>query len=110
MGLPKGKTNNPAGKPPGAINKLSRNVKMNIAEFLETRWPDIEKEFDNLKGWNKVKLYLELLPYNQPKMQSIEMVDEIDRLNEDEVDRLYNKIIQLYNENKKTSDQGSASR
>jgi len=34
MGLKKGMTNNPKGKPPGTLNKLSRDMKQTIHEFL----------------------------------------------------------------------------
>ena len=78
MGLPKGKTNNPKGKPPGALNKISRGMKITITEFLQERWPDVISEFDKLKGQDKVKFYLELLPYAVPKMQAVQVDMELE--------------------------------
>ena len=93
MGLPKGKTNNPKGKPPGALNKISRGMKITITEFLQERWPDVISEFDKLKGQDKVKFYLELLPYAVPKMQAVQVDMELDALTNEQLEFIINALL-----------------
>lgn len=95
MGLPKGRTNNKAGKPRGAVNRLTRDTRQTITDFLERSWPEVEREFHKLKGRDKLNFYRDLLQYSIPKMQAVSMDIEFDNLSEEALDgiafRLYNK-------------------
>ena len=93
MGLRKGMTNNPAGKPPGAVNKLSRDTRQTITEFLQTSWPEVEKEFYKLSGRDKVNFYKDLLPFVLPRMQAVTMDLELDALSEKELDYIIEKLM-----------------
>jgi hypothetical protein len=70
MGLPKGRTNNMQGKPSVALNKLSRDMRVTITEFLQDSWPEVRKEFHKLSGKDKWMFYEKLLSYATPKLQA----------------------------------------
>lgn len=70
MGLPKGRTNNPAGKPPGTQNKVGADRKKAIAEILESKADRFSTAMESLDDKEFVKAYIDLLAYNIPKMAS----------------------------------------
>lgn len=89
-------TNNPAGKPAGALNKLSRDMKQTIHEFLQESWPDVVDEFHSLKGRDKLEFFKDLLQYDLPKMRAMEVSGELNfqTMTEEQLDELANKIYQ----------------
>jgi hypothetical protein len=93
MGLPKGRTNNKAGKPPGAVNRLSRDLRQTITDFLEDHWSEVVKEFSKLKGRDKVNFYRDLLQYAIPKMQAVAVDVDLNNLSEAQLDIIINKLL-----------------
>jgi len=77
MGLKKGMTNNPKGKPPGTLNKLNKDTRQTISDFLQDNWPEVEREFHKLKGRDKCNFYRDLLQYTLPKMAAVAMSGEL---------------------------------
>ena len=93
MGLRPGQTNNRAGKPRGAVNKLSRDTRQTITDFLQTSWPEVEREFHKLNGKDKLNFYRDLLQYAIPKMQAVTMDVEFDALSEPQLDYIIEKMM-----------------
>jgi hypothetical protein len=95
MGLRKGQTNNKAGKPKGAVNKLSKDLRITITDFLRDSWPEVIKEFSKLKGRDKVNFYRDLLQYAIPKMQAITMDADINfnTMSEAELDQIAFRLL-----------------
>jgi hypothetical protein len=100
MGLRKGMTNNPKGKPAGALNKMSKDMRMQITDFLEENFPKVVKEFNSLKGRDKLKFYTDLLQYAIPKLQSIEL-QTLESLSENQIDDILAHLKREYNGQKK---------
>lgn len=73
------KKGNP-GKPKGAQNKVNKTLRTMIFDFLEDRWPHIEKDFRRLRPRDRVILFEKLLNYALPKYQnfSLEGMSESD--------------------------------
>jgi len=93
------------GRPKNAINRLSSDLRGNIADFLIDNFNQIKDDFAALKSpRDRIKLYIELLQYGLPRLQAIELTDDIDRLNDNQVDELYNKIMKIYTDENKTRD------
>ena len=76
MGLQKGQTNNPAGRPKGAINKANRELREMIKDFLTENLENFQEEFDNLDTKDKLKFIADILPYGLPKYQPTEVEKE----------------------------------
>lgn len=60
------------GRTKGTPNKVSGELRKRIASFLEERWDEAVNEWENIKEpKDKVKLYIELMAYVMPKLQSV---------------------------------------
>lgn len=88
MGLPKGRTNNRAGKPKGTLNKLPRDLRQSITDFLNENFEEVLIEWGKLGGRDKVNFYKDLLQYAIPKLQNVEIDTDFDRLNDEQLDRI----------------------
>ncbi len=92
MGLQKGKTNNPAGRPTGSLNKLSKDLRKNITDFLEENFDVVKSEWQKLEGKDKLQFYKDLIQYAIPKMQTMEFQSEFERLSDEDLDRIINEL------------------
>lgn len=90
---PKGKTNNPNGRPKGTPNKANRPLKQNISDFLQKNWPKIEKDILKLKPSERVQVYEKLLSFVLPRLKSIDATLEIEQKLENLTDNQLNELI-----------------
>lgn len=73
MGLRKGMTNNPEGRPKGSQNKITSDLRERISDFLNENWERVEKDFLILEPEKRVLIFEKLLSYSLPKMQSVQL-------------------------------------
>jgi hypothetical protein len=66
MGLKKGTTNNPNGRPLGAMNALAQKHKMTVDKMLTDNIDRVCEELKKLNGLNLVRIYSELLKFVVP--------------------------------------------
>lgn len=93
MGLPKGRTNNPAGKPPGALNRITKDLRESITEFLENNFDEVIQDWHNLKDKrDKIQLYRDLLQYAVPRMRTVEMKSEFEKLSDEDLKRVIDEL------------------
>ncbi|RKR83304.1 hypothetical protein BDD43_3509 [Mucilaginibacter gracilis] len=96
MGLKPGQTNNKAGKPKGAKNKIDADLRKKVTDFLSGKFPDVMNQYELLAPKDKVKFYTEMLQYGLPKLQSVDMTMEIDKtlsaLNDEQLDAIIEKL------------------
>lgn len=84
---------NRRGRPPGVLNKVTGDMKSRLSEFLESRFGDVEEAFDNLRPRDKIKMFAELLPYILPRLRSVETLHPVDRLTDDEVEKMFDGMM-----------------
>lgn len=91
-----GQSGNPNGRPAGAKNKANAAVKALIEDILtdQTNTEYLKKAFNCLQPRDFIKAYTELLPYVIPKMNHNSLALDLDRLTDEQVDELYEKLIQ----------------
>lgn len=97
MGLKKGMTNNPKGRPAGAKNKASGKLREDIALFLETKFEQVKADYRRLPPRERLKVYTELLPYAVPKLQSTDISIDFESLSEEQLDLLMSKWVESTN-------------
>lgn len=78
MGLKKGMTNNLAGRTPGALNKIGKDLRMNISDFLNDNFDDFVKAYNKLEGKDKVSAYIDLIPFVVARMQASSVTIDIE--------------------------------
>lgn len=73
MSLPKGRTNNPNGRPAGSQNKELLEYRNFIKKFVLdfNMSGQFKKVFSKLSPNEKMKVYLDLMQYVTPKLQSV---------------------------------------
>ena len=94
MGLHKGQTNNPAGRPKGRPNKITAGLRTRINDFLNKNWDTLQNDFDKLEPKERLQFYEKLLQYGLPKLQSTEITQELDRLTDEQLDYMVQTILQ----------------
>lgn len=76
MGLQKGCTNNPNGRPVGSKNKITSPLRKRVQDFLNDNWDNLQKDFEQLDPKDRVNFYEKLLQYGLPKLQHTEFTGE----------------------------------
>jgi hypothetical protein len=98
MPFEKGVSGNPNGRPKGSIDRSSQLLKECIKKFLLNQFEIIKKDFDQLLPKDRVRLYIDLLAYTVPKVQSVEFESGFERLSDDQLDYIIENLIKPKNE------------
>jgi hypothetical protein len=102
MGFKKGVSGNPTGRPIGSKNKTTEEIREKISDFLNEVWPQVQTDFKELDPEKRMFFYEKLLKYSIPPLQSISMQAEIksdlDRLSDDQLAELADRLIELNTE------------
>jgi hypothetical protein len=96
MGLKKGMTNNPNGRPAGSKNRTTAEIRDLLKEFVSANWETIQTDFDQLPPKDRLAFFEKVLQYTIPKMQSVnhefELRQKLEKMTETEIDDLINRI------------------
>ena len=76
MGLHKGQTNNPNGRPAGKQNKLTTQTKDWISQLIDRNKKQIEKDLKGMDAETRVKALFSLLTYIVPKQSTISIEEQ----------------------------------
>lgn len=98
MGLKPGMTNNPTGRPKGGANKVSKELRESITNFLELNFTTLKSDFKKLSPKERVKSYTDLLQFAVPKLQSTSLDIDFERLDDDQLDEIIDRLKQAPNE------------
>lgn len=93
-----GQSGNPAGRKPGSKNKVNEALRSTISKFLEAKFSDIEKDFDNLRPSLRIKYYLELLQFGVPKMKELSIESDYESMTDAELDEIIYRLTKTANE------------
>lgn len=72
MGLQKGMTNNPNGRPKGSENKINYEIREVFKELLDKHIDSISKDIEFLTPKDRINVLLKLSEFVIPKMRSID--------------------------------------
>ena len=79
MAFTKGQSGNPSGRKQGVLNRSTRETKEMLKSILERHLTEIQEE-QELSIQDKIALIRTILPYTNPKLQSI-VVHEGEKFN-----------------------------
>ncbi len=80
------------GRTKGTLNKTSLQLRETITDFLKGNFELIVKDFELLHPKDRVKLYCDLLNYGLPKLQSVQMETDFDKLSDSQLDYIINEL------------------
>ena len=92
MAFNKGNSGNPAGKPKGAKNKVTLQLRELITQFLEERFETIVIDFKKLEPKERVKFYCDLLQFGLPKLQSVSTEIDFEKLTDEQLDEIIERL------------------
>jgi len=103
MGLHKGQTNNPNGRPAGIPNRLTAEFRQTLKDSLQGHIDKIPEYLDSLDTKDKLEAITKLLPYILPKLSNIEMEGiisekpkiDIKSLSTEELERRYEIVKEI---------------
>jgi hypothetical protein len=87
MGLRKGQTNNPAGRPRGKPNKTTDELRALVQQFIEDNIETLQTDFDKLDPAQRITFIDRLLKHVLPPA-----LHELQRLTDDQLDELINRL------------------
>jgi hypothetical protein len=73
MPFNKGISGNPNGRKKGEPNKITQDLRESLQYFLETNGANFQAIFDQLEPKDKIRYYIDLLPFVIPKLQSTQL-------------------------------------
>jgi len=98
MGLPKGKTNNRSGRPKGSKTKVTLTLRARINDFLGGNFSKFEDDFAMLEPKDRVGIYIKLLSFGLPTLQSIdskaEITTKLEKLSIPQLEKMIDQILE----------------
>jgi len=93
MGLRKGNTNNPNGRPKGKPNRSTEELRKVLHNFIDTNIEMLQADFDSLEPKDRLNYLEKLLAHVLPKP-----ITSLDQLSESDLDILLERLKNQSNE------------
>jgi len=92
MPFTKGESGNPEGRPVGSQNKRKKQLREMIENFLVNNFEAVVEEINTMPSKDKIKFYVELLPFGLGKVRAESSDVNLDRLTDQEIDEIFEKL------------------
>ncbi len=92
-----GQSGNLKGRPKGAKDKATADIRANISAFIAHNWASIQQSYEKLEPQQQLIFFEKLLKYSIAPLQSInvqaEMRTELETMSESQIVELAKKIL-----------------
>lgn len=99
MPFEKGISGNFEGRPKGSKNKINNELREKIGELLNMQFDKIKEDFIGLEPKERIRFYTDLLQYGLPKLQAVQLETEFEKLSDEQLDELYERIMHPHKTN-----------
>ena len=96
MPFQKGISGNINGRPKGSKNKAGEGLRNLISGFLEQRFEQVVKDFEQLEPKDRIKVFTDLLQYSVPKLQAVSNSIEFEKMTDEQLDEVINQLMQVH--------------
>lgn len=93
MAQKKGQTGNPNGRPKGSPNKATKDLRQWINGFIESQTEQIQMDWKQLEPKDRIILFEKLLKYSLPTLQATSLTSDLEKLSDEDIDRIVNEIL-----------------
>ena len=115
MGLHKGRTNNPSGRPAGKPNKVTGATKDWILDIIEENKERVRADLESMDSATRVKAVFSLLNFVTPKQQSISIEEQakieedalfafLENAPEEAINAIAERVLELQRRNSNTDN------
>jgi hypothetical protein len=94
MGLSKGMTNNPNGRPKGIPNKSTNDLRQWVGEFIEGQREQIVSDWQALEPKDRIVMFEKLMRFVLPTLQATTLQTDFDRMTDEQLDHIINELKQ----------------
>jgi len=94
----KGESGNPTGRPSGAKNRTSEELRDALREFLNANYEGLQEAYGKLKPMEKLRIYNDFIK------QVVSPPVSLERLTEDQLKQLHEYLLKLYGNDKTKAD------
>jgi dsRNA-specific ribonuclease len=102
MGLKKGMTNNPQGRPAGSPNKVTKSMRERVNSFLEEKFDTVQEAFDELDPKDQLQFYIKLLAFGLPTLKAVDhsglSESRLEALTDEQLNELIHAIADRFEE------------
>ncbi len=81
-----------SGRPKGAVNKLTDELSGKITEFLNDNFTTVASDFEGMKPGYRTRLYVDLLQFALPKLQSTNNKVRFEDMTDDQLQEIINGL------------------
>lgn len=92
MGLKKGTTNNPNGRPVGVPNRITGNLREKINSILSDNIDRVQDDLNSLDAKDRLQVLEKLLSYVLPKLQAQSIDIDFSNMSEENIDAIINQL------------------
>lgn len=87
-----GVSGNPKGRPKGSRNRNNSELRERLRAFVDGSFEEITGLIESLPPLERLKAYMDLLPYALPKLQSAPEGFAFDQLSDEDLDRIVTRL------------------
>ena len=92
MGLKKGTTNNPNGRPTGTPNKVTGDLRLKIQSILNDNIDRVQDDLNGLDPKDRLQVIEKLLSYVLPKLQAQSIDIDFSNMSEESIDAVIKQL------------------